>query len=82
MLTVRCKECQVELTSKSKLQVCGCPNRMEIIDEKISAVDLDKVIIVSTNKRIESERVLSPEDIEWQEKRRKRKVKKLDFEIR
>ena len=82
MLTVRCKECQVELTSKSKLQVCGCTNRMEIIDEKISAVDLDKVIIVSTNKRIESERVLSPEDIEWQEKRRKRKVKKLDFEIR
>tara|TARA_Y100001963_G_C6689312_1_gene403842 strand:- start:278 stop:526 length:249 start_codon:yes stop_codon:yes gene_type:complete len=82
MLTVRCKECQVELTSKSKLQVCGCPNRMEIIDEKISAVDLDKVIIVSTNKRIESERVLSPQDIEWQEKRRKRKVKKLDFEIR
>ena len=74
MLTVRCKECQVELTSKSKLQVCGCPNRMEIIDEKISAVDLDKVIIVSTNKRIESERVLSAQDIELQEKRRKRKV--------
>ena len=26
--------------------------------------------------------VLKPEDIEWQEKRRQRKVRKLDFEVR
>ena len=26
--------------------------------------------------------VLRPEDIEWQEQRRKRKVRKLDFEVR
>ncbi len=82
MLTVRCKECQLELTSKSKLQVCGCPNRMELINDKISASDLGKIVIVSTSKKIKSEGVLKPEDLHFQEERRKRKVKKLNFEIR
>tara|TARA_B100000287_G_C20091079_1_gene566490 strand:- start:131 stop:442 length:312 start_codon:yes stop_codon:yes gene_type:complete len=82
MITVRCKQCQTELASKSKVQVCGCPNRMEIINDKISAADLSKVIIVTTDKHMKSEGVLKPEDLHFQEQRRKRKVKKLKFEVR
>ena len=81
MLTVRCKQCGVELTSTHRSQACGCPNQMEVIEDKITACDLSKVIITN-NKEIKSDSVLKPEDIAWQEQRRKRKVRKLDFEIK
>ena len=55
---------------------------MEIIDDKVTASDLSKVVIINADKKSKSEAVLKPEDIAWQEKRRKRKVKKLDFEVR
>ena len=82
MITVRCKVCHTELTSTTKVQACGCPNKMEIIDDKVTASDLSKVVIINADKKSKSESVLKPEDIAWQEKRRKRKVKKLDFEVR
>ena len=80
MLSVRCKECNVELTSSSKTQVCGCPNMMTITDDAVSAIDLKKVVITRLDKK-ETEGLTS-NDLEWQEKRRKRKVRKLDFEIK
>ena len=80
MLSVRCKQCNVELTSSSKTQVCGCPNMMTITGDAVSAVDLKKVVITRLDKK-ETEGLTS-NDLEWQEKRRKRKVRKLDFEIR
>ena len=49
MITVRCKECGTELTSTSKVQFCGCPNQMRVVDNKVGAVDLDKVVMVSNN---------------------------------
>ena len=54
---------------------------MMIVDNKIGAVDLDQVVMLNsyTSKK---ENVLSSEDVQWQEQRRKRKVRKLDFEIR
>ena len=82
MLTVRCKQCGVELTSTHKSQLCGCPNQMEVIEDKITACDLSKVVITNSSKEIKSDSVLKPEDIAWQEQRRKRKVKRLDFEVR
>ena len=82
MLRVRCKQCGVELTSTHRSQACGCPNQMEVIEDKITACDLSKVIITNNNKEIKSDSVLKPEDIAWQEQRRKRKVKRLDFEVR
>ena len=82
MLTVRCKQCGVELTSTHRSQACGCPNQMEVIEDKITACDLSKVIITNNNKEIKSDSVLKPEGIAWQEQRRKRKVKRLDFEVR
>jgi hypothetical protein len=50
--------------------------------ENISALDLSKVVMVDLNKEIKKSGVLTNEDIAWQEARRNRKVRKLDFEIR
>jgi|TARA_B100000927_G_scaffold283884_1_gene272118 hypothetical protein len=49
--------------------------------DKISAVDLSQVVMLNsyTSKK---ENFLSSEDVQWQESRRKRKVRKLDFEVR
>ena len=80
MLSVRCKQCNTDLISSSKTQVCGCPNMMTITGENVSATDLKKVVITRLDKK-ETEGLTS-NDLEWQEKRRKRKVRKLDFEIR
>jgi len=80
MLTVRCRECNTELISSSKTQVCGCPNMMTITDDAVSATNLKKVVITRQDKK-ETEGLTS-HDLEWQEKRRKRKVRRLDFEIR
>ena len=80
MLSVRCKVCNVELTSSSKTQVCGCPNMMTITDDAVSATDLKKVVITRLDTK-ETEGLTS-QDLQWQEQRRKRKVRKLDFEIR
>ena len=80
MLIVRCKQCNTELISSNKTQVCGCPNMMTITGENVSATDLKKVVITRQDKK-ETEGLTS-NDLEWQEKRRKRKVRRLDFEIR
>ncbi len=77
---VRCKDCNTELISSNKTQVCGCPNMMTITGENVSAVNLKRVVITRQDKK-ETEGLTS-QDLEWQEQRRKRKVRKLDFEIR
>ena len=61
--------------------MCGCPNQMMIVDDKIGAVDLDQVVMLNSYSGKKGN-VLSSEDVQWQEQRRKRKVRKLDFEIR
>ena len=81
MITVRCKVCGTELTSCSKVQVGGCSNRMEVCGDKISALDLSNVIMVGSDKK-EKTNVLSAQDLSFQEERRKRKIRKLDFEVR
>ena len=82
MITVRCKQCNKELTSKPKVQSCGCPNQMRIIDDKIGAIDLNQVVMVKSNKETKQKGVLSSSDLSFQEERRKRKVRKLDFDIK
>ena len=83
MLRVRCKQCGVELTSTSKTQVCGCPNQMELIEGKITASDLSQVVIVKL--RVDDrdpKSYFSEADFEWRKKRSKRKIKKLDFDVK
>ena len=83
MLVVRCKDCQKEISShSSRSQSCGCPNMMTVKGDSVTAVDLSRVIMISSEKKKKNNEVLSPQDLSFQEERRKRKVRKLDFEIR
>jgi len=82
MITVRCKECKTELTSSGKIQFCGCPNQMSVVDNKVGAKDLDKVVMVSNNVENKIDSHFSRSELLYQEERRKRKVKRLDFEVR
>jgi|TARA_B100000085_G_scaffold57761_1_gene50653 hypothetical protein len=81
-IKVRCRSCGKELIGHpSKSVSCGCPNMTTIRGDKISAVDLSQVVMLNSlsNKK---ENVLSSEDLAFQESRRQRKIRKLDFEIR
>ena len=85
MLVVRCRECQTELTGhKTKSQSCGCPNMMTVKGDSVTAVDLNRVVMISSGvtKKKKKDGVLSDSDLMFQEQRRKRKVRKLDFEIK
>ena len=82
MITVRCKECGKELTSDTgKTLSCGCPNMTTLKGDVVTAVDLNNVIMIRSNEEKGSNGFTS-QDLQWQEERRKRKVRKLDFEIR
>ena len=82
MLTARCKVCRRELTRTSKVQFCGCPNQMKVVDDTVGAIDLGQVVLVNHEKNIKYNGILTPDDLKYQEERRKRKVRKLDFEER
>ena len=82
MITIRCKECRKELTSTSKIQFCGCPNQMSVVDNKIGAKDLDKVVIVSNNVERKIDSHFSSQELIYQEERRRRKVRRIEFEER
>ena len=83
MIVVRCKNCNRELSSQSgKTQCCGCPNMMTLVDDVITAKDLGKVIIVRNSSKRKYKDSLTSEDLAWQEARKQRKVRKLDFDIR
>ena len=82
MITVRCKECGKEIsTNTGKTISCGCPNMATLNGDRLTAVDLNKVVMVRSNEENKPDGLTS-QDLQWQEERRKRKVRKLDFEIR
>ena len=82
MLVVQCKDCRKELTSSSQSKSCGCPNMTTIKGDSVTAIDLTKVIMINSNKEQLKSEGLTSQDLQWQEERRKRKVRKLDFEVR
>jgi phage FluMu protein Com len=83
MISIRCKKCNKELSSSgSKPVICGCPNMAMINGDKISAADLSQIVMLNSLKSTQKSGVLTQEDIAWQEERKKRKVRKLDFEVR
>lgn len=82
-IRIRCRSCGKELEGVSGKSVsCGCPNMASIRNGVVSAVDLGMVIMINSYGNSKKTSVLSNEDIMWQEERRQRKVRKLDFEIR
>jgi len=78
MIKVRCRDCNREVVDGKS---CGCPNMVTVKGDVVSAIDLNRTIMVSSNNDNTKEGLTS-EDLKWQEQRRKRKVRKLDFEIR
>ena len=81
-LRVQCRVCGKELQGNSgKTYSCGCPNMMTVRGDTVSAVDMSDVIMLSFTKKRENVE-LSQQDLDWQEARRKRKIRKLDFEVR
>ena len=82
MLSVRCKSCGKELVSSNRTQFCGCSNMMTVVGEKVSAVDLSNVVLLNSVNKVNNQEVLTNQDLQYQEARRKRKVRKLTFEER
>ena len=81
-LRVRCRPCGKEIKAAAGKSVCcGCENMTTIKGDVISAVDLSKVIMLNTYTT-KKDSGISQEQIEWQEQRSKRKIRKLDFEVR
>ena len=78
MIKVRCRDCNKEVTEGKS---CGCPNMVMVKGDVVTALDLTRTIMVSSNND-NTQSGLTSEDLRWQEQRRKRKVRKLDFEIR
>ena len=82
-IRVRCRSCGKELEGAAGKSVCcGCSNMTTIEGDVISANDMSNVVVLSMPKKVSKNGVLRPEDIEWQERRRQRKVRRLDFEVR
>jgi ribosomal protein L37E len=82
-LKIRCRNCGRELEGHSSKTIsCGCPNMTTIRGDKVSAIDLSQVVMLNSYHSKSKNNVLTNEDIMWQEARRQRKVRRLDFEIR
>ena len=82
MVRVRCRSCGKEVEGHShQTKSCGCPNMTTVTGDNIAARDMSKVVMLNSVVRKEKDS-LTPQDLEWQEQRRKRKVRKLDFEVR
>ena len=78
MLKIRCRMCGNEVHGSG---TCGCPNMASIRNDKITALDLSQVIMLETYEK-STNKHLTNMDLMWQEERRKRGFKKLDFEVR
>ena len=82
MLVIRCKNCEKILESHpTKTKSCQCENFTSIRGTNISANNLALVEIVTSNP-IKQQPLLSNTDLSFQEERKKRKVKRLDFEVK
>ena len=82
-LRIRCRSCGKELEGISgKTVSCGCPNMATIRNGVIPALDLSQVLMLNSYSNKSKSGILSNEDLAYQEARRQRKVRKLDFEIR
>jgi phage FluMu protein Com len=82
-IKIRCRSCGKELEGISGKSVsCGCPNMATIRNGVVSAVDLGQVIMLNSYGNKKKSGVLTNDDLAFQEARRQRKVRKLNFEVR
>ena len=78
-INIQCLQCGVELNYEGKPVFCGCPNAASIRRDVITAMDLDLVRYISKKDQGLG---FTRQDLEFQEERRHRKVRKLKFEER
>ena len=55
---------------------------MTVRGDIVSAADMSEVIMLTSNSQKVKNEGLTQQDLDWQEARRKRKVRRLDFEVR
>ena len=82
MVKAQCKVWGREIVGSHKPQGCGCSNHMIVRGDTVTAVDLDNVILIQSKDSVKSVDILTVDDINYQEKRRKRKIRKLTYEER
>ena len=81
-IRVRCRSCGKELEGQPGRSIsCGCPNMTTVKGDSVTARDLSLVVMLNAGVSKEKDS-LTPGDLQWQEERRQRKVRKLDFEVR
>ena len=82
-IRVRCRSCNKEVVGTSgKAVSCGCPNMATVVGNVVSAKDMEQLIMLNSYMPKKRKEGLTDQDLQWQEQRRKRKVRRLDFEIR
>ena len=82
-IRVRCRSCNKEVEGVSGKSVCcGCSNLTTVHNDRISARDMSKVIMLGNYSNSKSKSLFTGDELEWQEKRNQRRVRKLDFEVR
>tara|TARA_B100000035_G_scaffold3039_1_gene2633 strand:- start:18737 stop:18904 length:168 start_codon:yes stop_codon:yes gene_type:complete len=55
---------------------------MRVLDDHVGAIDIGQVVLMNYNKKIKYNGILTQDDLKYQEARKKRRVRKLDFEER
>ena len=82
-MLVRCNACGKDLQSDgNRIISCGCSNMTSVHDDVVSANDMDQVIILQNNKKFKNESLFTSQELEYQEARRRRGVRKMIFEER
>ena len=82
MLTVRCNACGKDLTSEKSRVSCGCSNMTTIHGDTVSGVDMKQVILLQNNTEFKNQSLFTSQELEYQEARRRRGVRKMIFEER
>ncbi len=82
-MLVRCNACGKDLQSDgNRIISCGCSNMTSVHDDVVSANDMDQVIILQNNKKFKKESLFTSQELEYQEARRRRGVRKMIFDER
>ena len=82
-MLVRCNACGKDLQSdSSRIVSCGCSNMTSVHDDVVSANDMDQVIILQNNTKFKNQSLFTSQELEYQEARRRRGVRKMIFEER
>ena len=82
-MLVRCNACGKDLQSDgNRIISCGYSNMTSVHDDVVSANDMDQVIILQNNTKFKKESLFTSQELEYQEARRRRGVRKMIFDER